>query len=197
MFIFSLTKARQNSAKHLYLAAFAVGLSFHADIMAFVPFVATFFIASTYLFVKQKKILESLCIAWGIMGLFLLPHFISEVLSGFSQWGALLEYLRSSDAAYFEQLKTVAEIFIKLIGEVLLPQLPAIGAVLFGATILLAFKLRKLNSFISFSLLLLFISFLWFSSNKGLRPWQTVYICPLLLTSFVPLISHLQNKSKL
>jgi|GEM_PF-4439039 len=196
-FIFSLTKVRRNFTQYLYLAACAVGLSFHADIMAFIPFATTFFVVSIYLLTKQKKILESLFIAWGIVGLFLLPHFISEVLNGFSQWNALLEYLKSSDASFFEQFKVGVEIFVNLIGEVLLPQLPAIGAVIFGITIAVGFKLKKLNSFVGFLLLLFAISFLWFSSNKGLRPWQTVYIGPLLLASFAAVISSLQKKWKL
>lgn len=94
----------------------------------------------------------------------------------------------------------IAQEFVKMIGGAVIPQLPIIGF-LIAVLIILVFifftksKNKFVKNFSYLTFVLVFVSYLFFSSNQGWRSWHTVYISPLILTTMLLICFELSKAS--
>lgn len=194
--VLGLSKVKKNKSLMLYIAACAVGLTFHADLMVFVPFAVFFSVVSSFFLFKKKTTFEDIFLSYVIVFLFVIPHLISEFLTGFSQWKALLHFLGSDDSTFHvtfgEQVLFVGKTFLTLIGEVVFPFIPWLGSAgFFGICVALFIKFKKFHTFSWLSFALVFLSFVWFCTNSSMRPWHLVFVGTILLMSLIFELSRL------
>jgi len=91
--------------------------------------------------------------------------------------------------------------FIKMIGQVSIPQNVYLGFLVIIVITIFYIKLRKKNIFgkriIYLALTLIFVSYLFFGSNHGWRAWHTVYIAPLVLISVLLMLYEFKKVGKI
>lgn len=87
--------------------------------------------------------------------------------------------------------------FVKMIGSII-PQFSYLGFGIFIVTGVLYMRQHNRNKYVKKFVVLIgvltIISFLFFASNKGWRPWHTVYLPPLLLITFLLMLFQLPKK---
>ncbi len=189
----------RGNKRSFIFAAFPVSLTFHTELASFPPLLFIYlFIGIWSLF---KKLLTWSTLAYGIVIVFIffIPHVLSEAITNFSQFWSVHKSL-SSEQTVFAGAKFVemTQVFIMLIGKSVVPQKPYIGAVIFLLVFLFFIKYCNHNIFIKrfifLSLLLVGISWIWFSSNIGWHSWHTVYVAPLLFISLLLMLFSLPKK---
>jgi hypothetical protein len=180
--------------QYIVWAAIPVALTLHTEVVAIVPFMLLYLAVFVWGTIKKQIKTESVLAIVLIFVVFSLPHFISEILTGFSQLHALQKYLSEPTAVTKTMnFANMGLVFVKILGTAIVPQNSTLGLMLFLG--LFGYSLlKKLNRIvIRFSwltILLLVFSFLWFGSNTGWHAWQTVYLPPLLLAAFILLATQ-------
>jgi len=203
MLIFSLIDFLAGKEKGYLWAAVFVGLGFNTEVAGSMAFAFFLIFIGLWSVIKKRSSWKNIFLGWVIVGLFFVPHLLSETSSGFSQTHTLLNEIGNPNGIFSERtFAVITPRFLTVVSRSILRQVPEIGFLSFTLIVLLVFKKwgtkRKINSFtkrfVSLSLALLIISWLWFSSNKGWQDWQTVYLSPLIFVSFLLLLHELKKE---
>ncbi len=182
-----------------YWALIPLLLSFNADLPGAVVMLMSFFVITTWAY--RKKLIDKkpiLIIAFtGLAGvIFIAKQFLVQILHNKTvSTGHGLGVFSGTNI-----VGTVSE-FAKSISLSSIPQSIYIGIGFWGIALFLYFKSAKKNKFINtftnVFILIFIVSFLFFSTNKGLRSWHIAYLAPLALTTLVLTISSLKLKFKI
>jgi len=202
LFLYSLVKMKENP-KYTLLSAISVGLVFHSEIVLFPLFVLMFLSVGLYSLRKKTLQIGNFFLGIFLIFVFLLPLFLYEFTSGFSQTNSFLNHVGSSESIFKISLPQRFFVTIgyltKLVGEVMLPPLPLVGFFIYLLiNTLYLFKNRFKRSFIfqfvTCGNLLLFFSIIWFSLNKGFRSWHLAFLSVPIFVSLVISLSTLPKK---
>lgn len=176
--------------RRLLGVAVCAGLGFHAEIAGAGAFLIFLLFVLGYFLLTGKVSLRLAIICLGVSGLFFIPHFFSEVFSGFSQGHKLARFLGSSESIfggsrYFQ----VGVNILSMVSGATFPLKPRLGILialgLAGWLVVKSFKDQRLRPSFSFRFVALAVGFtlvcwLWFGSNTGWRVWHTVAVPPIL-----------------
>ncbi len=203
LLILSLIKFfRSRELKHLLFSSIFVGLSFHADIASAAALTSFFLVVIIILVHKKRVRLKNLLYVLAIVVFFLAPHIFSELSSNFSQSRVFLRELDNPKGVFqSSNTRYISRRFIITISRSTFREIPELGIFLFCISLLIFFKnLRPSPSsvfarvFISLTLLLTLISWMFFISNSGWRDWHTSFLSPLIFISFLLLLPFLPKK---
>ena len=179
--------------KYLFSAGI-VGLAFHTDIASALALMLFYLLVSGILLVKHRIKRAHFLTALAIISLFLLPHFMSEIRTNFSQFHTLVKAWRDPSGVFSQgQLKEVSNRFYIIISRSTYRQTPEIGVLLFCLALIQVFRRRSTTTasttfvryFIILTLLLFATSWLFFITSSGWRDWQTSFLSPLVFLSFL------------
>ena len=180
------------------LAAIPVGLFFHTDLAPAITINIFYFGLGLFALLTRRLKLRNLISAGLLVALFLLPHFASEFMTGFSQTHALIKEFSNPHGVFSNtQFTPLGEKMFLVISKGFYNQIPEIGFLGFvSAIILLIRRVRpRVNPFtkhfIILSTALLLISWLFFASNLGWRDWHTNFLSPLIFVSLLLALSAL------
>jgi len=198
LLILLLTKVLEGKEKYFLFAALPVGLAFQTEIAGAIAFLLFFLFLGGVFIAKHIIAPKILAAAILLISFFFLPHVISELNSNFAQAKALLNHLTATESVLAgTNFKVISVEFLGLISQSAIPQSPLVSLLLFLATGFLFIR-SKTNDFtkrfVYLTLIIFFISWLWFSSSKGWQTWQTVYLPPLLFVSLILMIWQLPKK---
>lgn len=88
--------------------------------------------------------------------------------------------------------------FIKILASAICPQNALVGIIIFAAILVLYFRTKKYDAtvrrFILLTFGLIFISYIFFSTNRGWKDWHTVYLSPLLFITILLMLSQIKKK---
>lgn len=199
LLILFLINCLERQGKYFLLAALPVGLAFQAEIAGAVALLLFFLLIAAVLTIKRIITPKVLIMAILLISFFFLPHLISEINSNFSQVRALLNRATAADNNLVgTNFKFISVKFLGLVGQSTIPQSQPLSLLLFLAITAAFFTRSKTNGFtkqfVSLTLALFLISWLWFSSTKGWQTWQTVYLPPLLFVSLILMIWPMPRK---
>jgi len=201
MMIFALIDFLRGKDKSYILAAIPIGLAYNTEIAGSIAFTLFYLLVGLWAIFKKHTSWKLILTGILVIGLFLMPLFINELTSGFSQTHTLIKEFENPAGVFSEQLfHVITPRFSKIISRSSLRQIPEIGILIFTLLVVLVSRKwatkRKINLFIKYfvllTLILLATSWLWFSSNKGWQSWQTVYLSPLIFVSFLLLLFELK-----
>lgn len=173
------------------LAAIPIGLFIHTDVAPSIPMIAFYVLLGFYSLYTKRLKPQYLFYGLGLIFLLLIPHLISELTSNFSQIHTIIkEFNNPRGPLTHSQLPLLSyQIFI-ITARSIFRQIPEIGFL--GFIVVVLIFLGRLKSpfvhnftkhFVLISLCILFMSWIFFSSNSGWRDWQTSFISPLIFTS--------------
>lgn len=190
MFVLLMEAFLARKKKSYRFAGIPVAFASHVEIASFPPIFLLYVLMGVWGLFTKRFTRRKLVAGIVIVLIFFLPQIISEITTNFSQFWSVQRHLSSERTVLAaSQFIEMSQIFIKLIGESVVPQKPYIGTVVFLFVFIFFIKNHSHNVFIKrfilLSLLLIAISWIWFSSNIGWHPWHTVYVAPL---SFIALL---------
>lgn len=199
VFILLLQSFLEREKINFIYAAIPIGLTFHTELANFPPLLFLYLGIGTWGLWKKRLKWETIAYGIGVILVFFIPHVISEITTNFSQFWSVQRHLTSERTVLAaSQFIDISQVFIRLVGESVMPQKPYIGAVIFLFVFLFFIKYYSRNVFIKrfilLSLLLIAISWIWFSSNIGWHPWHTVYVAPLSFVSLLLIFFSLPRK---
>jgi len=188
----------EGQTNRYWWAAVPVGLVFHTE-MAVVPiFVVFYLLVGIWTWWRRQINWKILLFGLMTVGLFLLPHLVSELTSGFVQAKALQRQLLEPAGVYSQtSFRLMSSKFAAMIVDSVIPQNSKLALPLALIIILFLVK-RKIGkftrNFVILSLTLFLLSWLWFSTNKGWQTWHIVYLPTLLFISILLLVFSLPGK---
>ncbi len=199
--IFLLSEAAEGNKGSYVLAAITTALGFHAHIVSALPLAILSGLTGLFLLIKHRIDGKTLLSAVGISFLLFLPQIISEFLTGFSQLKAIQAELFNT-AGVFSNTGGISQvrIFLTLLGSAAIPQRTLIGVIAFIlVTGMYVFSARKKKLafplyVVTATLVLYVLAFLWFSTNATWKPWQTLYLSPLLFIALLLMMLQLPKK---
>jgi hypothetical protein len=185
-----LTETTPRNSKNFIWAAIPVGLSFHAHILG--ALCLTLWYAAVGVVLAHKKYFSISTIAKGIgiVGIFLLPHFLTEIFTKFPQWQALIKEFTTTKEFFgtMAPVETFAS-FVNLLGISIIPFSAVAGIIVSIITFSLYIRKKEKDTwqqqFIFLSLGLWTMSLLFFLTNASWRSWVTMYLPPLLFVSML------------
>lgn len=198
LFIFGLSLIKKKKKFFFLLSALVMGISWHSE-LAFAPVLALLYLAGGLYFLKKHILdLKTFCRAKLILGFCLIFHFISEILNNFEQSKALLWELQNPAGVmaklnFWQQAKISALTHFKVAGQAGL----GINSWFVGALViaLLGFYFLKAKPgfakrYVFLSLILFFLSLIWFSLSRGLSSWHLLgLILPIFFSFLLSLYS--------
>lgn len=203
MLIFLLIDFLAGDRKRFVLAAIAVGLGFHTEVAGSIAFSLFYLTVGIYFFLRRKISGKILCLGLLVLCLFLLPYLISELSSGFLQTFTLLREIKNPHGVFSAtQFSRITRNFFLVISRSIIRQIPELGVFIVTLITFLIYKQGKLNPkinrfiihFVTLTFILLGISWLWFSSNKGWHDWQTVYLSPIIFVAVLLMLWGIPRK---
>jgi 4-amino-4-deoxy-L-arabinose transferase-like glycosyltransferase len=199
LLILFLINCLERRGKYFLLAALPVGLAFQSEIAGAIALFLFFLLIATVFAIKRIITPKVLIMAILLISFFFLPHLISEINSNFSQVRALLNRATAADNNLVgTNFKFISVKFLGLVSQSTIPQNQLLSLLFFLAITASFFTRSKTNGFtkqfVSLTLALFLISWLWFSSSKGWQTWQTVYLPPLLFVSLILMIWPMPRK---
>lgn len=178
--------------KYLYAAVF-FGLFFHTDLASALAVNIFYFGFGLYALLTHRLKFKDFVLANGLVAVFLIPHLVSEMTTGFSQIHTLIKELNNPNGAFAgNQFSHISRHVIMVVSRSIYRQIPEIGFLGFVAVILLYFQKLVLKTvkpftqyFILISIGLLMTSWFFFATNLGWRDWQTSFLSPLIFVSVI------------
>lgn len=184
------------------LAAIPIGLFIHTDVAPSIPMIIFYIFLGIYSLYTRR--LQPKYFFYGLAFIFLLttPHLLSELTNNFSQSRTLVkEFNNPHGSLTHTQLPLLSYQIFLLTARSIFRQIPEIGFL--GFIVVILIFLGQLNSrfihsftkrFVLMSLSIIFLAWLFFSSNSGWRDWQTSFISPLIFTSVLLILLDYTNK---
>lgn len=181
--------------KSFLWAGVPVALVVHTEVASFVPFLVFYFLVGIW-GSHRKNIFKNLAGGTCVISLFFLPHLISELGSGFWQTASLIRHFTDPSSTFSgTQFGRMSLAFAQMISEGSIVQKTIPGLALFFILVALFIlgKFKKnilrndpfIDRFITLSISLIIISWIFFCTNLGWHGWQTVYVAPLILVSII------------
>lgn len=87
--------------------------------------------------------------------------------------------------------------FLKIVGGVVFPWNAYAGCLIFGivsGVFLIRNQVSCRRRFVLITLFILLISYLFFGASRGWRDWQSVYLAPIMVTSFVLCVTAIKSR---
>lgn len=191
--LFCLTDFLKGDKKKYYWAAGLFGLFFHTDLASAVAVNIFFFGFGLWALAKHKIKFDQFILANVIIGLFLTPHLLSELIGGFSQTKILLRQLTDKSGVFHKsEFGIVSTQMMKVVARSIYRQIPEIGFL--AAVIIITLFIRRagnkktnifVRNFIILSLFVLLTSWIFFATNLGWRDWQTSFLSPLIFVALI------------
>lgn len=206
-----LTESLEGKRWEFIAAALPVGMIIHTELASFPPFFALCIIVGLWGIFKKKLGLKEIFLYLTVLSLFFLPHLISETTSNFPQWSALKRQTLSEGHVFsMRRAGLITKVFIDSVEESVAPLKPFmfIGTI-FVPLLFLYVKTHRYflknsnrllpkhiftDRYITITLLLFFLSWLWFNGTSGWNPWHTVYIPPTIFIAVLLAIWNLPQK---
>jgi hypothetical protein len=201
MLLIFLTKTLEGSSKYYVLALVPLLLSFNSDLAGAAVFLLLFLFVGLWSFfhkkISPKFFLLTAGILPGIAVLFVVYYFAKlyfrTEFTGVSGTGQQV----FTGTNFLEMVS----IFSEVISQTLFPHNFYIGLFLFAGIfygwIVFKHNDKKTKTFITLSLVVLFVSYLFFASNKGYRSWHIVYLPLITFISTLLMIECLVLYSKI
>lgn len=193
-----LCRTLEGKRKNFVIAGVPISLAFHTELASFPPLLFLYVLIGAWSLFKKRLGWTAILGGLSVIFIFLVPHILSEVTTGFSQTLAIQKHLISEHAVFGQtSFSRMYQVFTTLIGETVIPQKPILGAVIFFIIFVMFVKLKKNNfvkHFVFLSLLLTGLSWAWFSSSTGWHSWHTVYIGPLLFIALLLMLFSVPRK---
>ncbi len=189
LLIFFLVEALCGNERMFILAALPVGLAAHTEIASFFPLALLYGGTGLGMVLKHYLKPRYFVISIAFVLLLFLPYGISELQTNFSQMHSIYKHAQSSRSFFSgTQFTTISWVTLNLIAEGIIPKQPVLSALLFfplvGFVLWKGPKAKRRERFLYFftvlSVVLFFLTWLWFSVNTGWHGWHTVYIPPLI-----------------
>ncbi len=184
-------------------SALPIGLAFHADLASALPLTVLYVLVITLATTRKQLNLKSLTTCFVIVLLFLIPHTISEFGNHFSQTKTLIRELHNPNGIFVNSKvhQLTHRVFLDIAASTL-RQIPELGALVTSIVLVFFFKKarhdKKVNPFVkyfvSLSLTLVAISWIFFVTNEGWRDWHTIHLAPLIFTSLLLALTVLPKK---
>lgn len=198
--ILFLIKFLEGESHFFILAAIPVALSFHTELASLPPLFGLYILIGIWGTATKRLSAKTIFLSVLTFSVFFLPHLISELQSDFEQLHSIQKHL--SDTRSFAagtDFRKVTPVFLHLATESTVPQNQIISMVIVVSVIAMTFfkKTRQtvstafIHRLTILTLLLLILSWLWFSSTKGWHSWHTVYIPPLIFVCVLLLLFRL------
>lgn len=200
--ILSLVDFLEGHERSFVFAAIPIGLGFNTEMAGSIAFLLFYLVIGFWAIVKRKISWKSLLVAGLIIFIFLLPHYVSELQTNFSQAKTLMKEIYDPNGIFSERnFDVLTPVILKIISRSIWRQIPEMGFFIFTILVFLFFKKwgtqPKINQFtkrfVGLTIILLIVSWLWFSSNTGWQTWQTVYLSPLIFVSFLLILHELKR----
>lgn len=174
-------------------AAIIIILAFNAELAGAVSLLLFYILIGGFMFLKKK-------ISWKkyLISAFLFPLLgVAKILIDFiktprTHLGSGVTHISGTN------FKQMAIEFVKIIGQTAIPQNAYIGFLVIVLITIVYLRLKNKNKFtkifVSLTSVLIFASYLFFSSNHGWSAWHTAYIAPL---TFVALFLMLWQEKQI
>lgn len=205
--VFGLFKAYKGKKQGLIIASFCTGFVLHSELAFFPVAFLTLVLFSGLIRKKFNYSLKILLKPTLILFFFFLPHLISEFSSNFLQIKSVIRQIQEPRGVigalpYLDRLKLITNQFMLLFSRVFIPQAETWGIiVVLTCFILLSWAVfkKKLNKnylfILKITLLLLILSWFWFSLSQEFLSWHILGVYPLVLV--MVLTGLLISKNKL
>lgn len=184
--------------KYFFLAAIPVGLTFNTEAAGAMALLFFYLICGLILVSRKFVGLKNLLIAVLILASFFATLFLRELNTGFLESQTLIREFGQPQGIFSStQFPRIATVIKDIVLDAAIPQNQRLSLTLLliitttAAVLVKSGKIKLLDfsgKFAAYSLLLVAISYLWFSTNLGWRAWHTVYIQPLLFISLILVI---------
>lgn len=208
--ILFLTEAKKRSWEYV-AAAIPVGMIIHTELASFPPFFVLCLLVGLRGVIKKYWTWKNLLFFIALLSLFFIPHLITETSSDFPQLTALKRNLTSPESVFsISKEMIVTRAFVQLFAESVTPVKPLLLSGMIIAVLLFVFikaqkyipqhsknfteKYNFSERFITITILLFLLSWVWFASSSGWNPWHTVYIPPTLFIAVLLAVWNLPKK---
>ena len=182
------------------LAIVPVGLAFHSETAAAIPFTIFYFLVGIVSVFKKKLAVTTFLASLLVFPIFFIPRIISEIQTNFYQTRVLRRELAEPYGVFSHaQYEYVSAKFKNIITQRITPQSTTLSSVVLTVVLLIFIKTAPKNNFVKYfvflSLSLVLVSWIWFSTNRGWQVWHTIYIRPLLFISILLMLSNITRVS--
>lgn len=203
LLLFFLCDVLSGQTKKYFLAAIPVGLAFHTDLASAIAISLFFILVSSALLVKRRINFSHVLGALTIVGVFLVPHLISELKTNFSQTHTLIREFNNPSGIFSKsKIPIISQTYLHTVARSTFRQIPELGIFIFSLAIITFFTRasttptnshRFSRNFIFLALTLFVTSWAFFATNFGWRDWQTAFLSPLILVSLLLALTHISR----
>ncbi len=197
--IIAVIELWEGKANRFFIIATLIGLVFHVEMAAAPIFIAFYLMVTIYFFSKRTIGWFRMMNGFLITGIFLIPHFIYEVTHDFEQTSALIKGLFATRGVLSSpSLPFILSRFEARVTESVVPHNGLHAFLLVGSIVGFLFAKqyfthhpaldRFTKRFTICSMMLLFLSWIWFSTTHIWQPWHTAYNPTLFFITAVLLI---------
>ena len=189
LMILSLTFFLEGKKNYYYLALIVTLLSFNTDLAGAAVFLIVFLSVGVYALYKKIISFRFLILTAGILPALAVLAVVYDFLNVFSQ--GLRSHHSGQGLQVFSgtNFTKITIIFSEVASRVVFPRSFHIGIFLFATIAFFYFarfqKNEKTKIIVRLVLFMFFISYLFFSSNKGYRSWHIVFHPTMLLTCVI------------
>ncbi|MBI2267868.1 MAG: glycosyltransferase family 39 protein [Candidatus Blackburnbacteria bacterium] len=170
----------EGNKKSYFLAFIPIGLAFNTEVAGAAAMFVFYFLVGLWGVKNGRLLWKTLILSNFFFPILFLAGIPKQVftLVHFDQGSALGTFSGTN-------FSTVTQAFLEIIRDSLIPQSLVLSIFLFGV-LLIWLKQKKddfTKKFVSLTLALFAVSYLFFSANKGWQDWHDPYLPPLLFTS--------------
>lgn len=193
MAIFCLVDFWSGEKKKYFYAAVVFGLFFHTDLASALAVNIFYFGFGLYALLTHRLKFRDFVLANGLVAVFLIPHLVSEVTTGFSQTHTLIKEFNNPNGAFTSnQFSHMSRHIIMIVSRSIYRQIPEIGLLGFVVVVwlysqkLIQKTVKPFSQYFTFiSIGLLLTSWFFFATNLGWRDWHTSFLSPLIFVSVI------------
>lgn len=168
-------------------------MAFNTNLAGALVFLAFYFLVGVFALVRKILRLKIFILSHSILPLLLLIAIFGKFVTKSAAVGGGLGVFSGTN------FTRIAIEFVKIASFATIPQNVIVGVGLFTILTLgfikyFSEKNKFTKNFVYLTLSLLFLSYLFFASNKGWKDWHTVYLPPLLFISTILMLLALPRK---
>lgn len=198
--ILLMTSFLQGDKRKFYWAIVPVGLAFHFEIAAAGALALFYAAVGLWGIVKNNMPWRMVLVSVAVFPVFFIARAISEFKRDFTQAKILLEYLTNKTGVFSgTNFEYMLGKIMERISFGVVPESVVVGVLIFSLVLYLFLKRRREKSkferdFVVLTLVLIFISWIWFGGNRGWQDWHTVYLPPLIFISLLLMLFSIPKR---
>lgn len=188
----------EGKKKSFILAALPVGLAFNTEVAFTMAMLLFYFLMALFFLIRKKIAFSTLVYSFLLLGLFFIPHLISEFQTDFSQTQTFLKAF-NDETSVFGQRKPlfISQKFLEMASEAAIPQNKFVSLIFIICLLVFFFLNYKkispewVKTVVVLVLSFWFVAWVWFALTTGWQIWHTVALSSLLYFALILMMVNL------